>query len=1132
MDEQTNIGFIVRARILPHIEGSDELKQSVENLATNIQQRMQQTTSSPAFTEGMKPEEQRKVEQFTSMKGIEEVQKFQERQREVLEQLDEEAGAGALSGKQRRGYQKEFQRQKKDIQQIQERLIERLDEPEFEFLPPEKKEVLRTSIMEGAQESFGQLDELNEKLQTVFDNLEKVRRSMRVPGRLEGAEELKRSIDEINEGIEGRLQRAVSSKKFREGLDPETIERAEQFTEIDRGRELGELRRQLVSQVEDEFGDLSEEKKEILIRAVTEGIDDALDEINQLRERAEDFSKFGQTPMKLSVLPDIEGAEALKRSLEGLSGNVRERVQQTISSQAFVEGMDEKDIRKMEHFAGMEDMAEVQKFQERQKEILEELDIDASAGRLTAAQRKKYIKKFGRQRQELEGLQENLLSQFDEGYFDFLEPEKKQILRTAIIEGTNEAIDQVDDLARQFETVADNIEKAQTNAKGFLENLKEIGAVALASTIANMALTYETRTAGIEAKERTSFSFGSPLQMYAARQQYEVYKTTEERLRDYELYGGLAGAGAGALGGAFLGAKVGAAGGPIGMGAGIIAGAIGGMMFGSSQATKYANIENIKDRAEVEEELSFLNQSWAQLSNYVGQAQQFDILRTRTRARLKENFEDVGFGYTPEQLAQFQMQFGDTFGKYDRGLYSEQLAFARAEGIDPQDIFRLNTTARMTDMDVGMLGLDEGSTLAKTIYGEKISGQRIVDVLTEIKEINERMLKLNVDMDTRDALGMSRVPDMLFGIDNPYGRLGELGGQTIRQLEGLMQPKSMAHESFLYTSLETPNIMEFTELMKGGIYESDNLLKILKSVRDTTQGEESLSYFMLNEMMPDAPRGLIPRMTGLLSEEGKEITRYKIEDVDEQGKIKYATDEGGKRIKETISGYTLDDFEKEMDAYNDRISKLTLTAREEQEVREEINNALTGYSQRADDAISQSERMLRTLHQNINEAAESWRGMVYNADIEMTKFWQRQAEEAEMFELFQVKINKGMEDFETIIKRIKSDLGLGKEPIPKEISTARPASPNPFIGSDPNPEDLRKMTQQEWESFQENINKGTKMIHSESYQNYFKDFDYERFEDIMDRTFKNRPQEIIVTIKDETSRGIESTTENANADFR
>jgi hypothetical protein len=67
----------------------------------------------------------------------------------------------------------------------------------------------------------------------------------------------------------------------------------------------------------------------------------------------------------------------------------------------------------------------------------------------------------------------------------------------------------------------------------------------------------------------------------------------------------------------------------------------------------------------------------------------------------------------------------------------------------------------MTGMDVGILGLSEADRMAQITYGQDFGSQRIVDILNDIKEINERMLKLNVDMDTRDALGMSRVPDML-----------------------------------------------------------------------------------------------------------------------------------------------------------------------------------------------------------------------------------------------------------------------------------------------------------------------------------------------------------------------------------
>lgn len=1110
MDEQTNLGFTLRARILPHIEGSDELKQSVENLATNIQQRMQQTTSSPAFTEGMKPEDIRKVEQFTSMKGIEEVQKFQERQREVLEQLDEEAGAGALSGKQRRGYQKEFKRQKKDIQEIQERLIERLDEPEFEFLPPEKKEVLRSSIMEGAQESFGQLDELNEKLQTVFDNLEKVRRAMRVPGRLEGAEELKRSIDEISEGIQGRLQRAVSSKKFREGLDPETIERAEQFTEIDRGRELGELRRQLVSQVEDEFGDLSEEKKEILIRAVTEGIDDALDEINQLRERAEDFSKFGQTPMKLSVLPDIEGAEALKRSLEGLSGNVRERVQQTISSQAFVEGMDEKDIRKMEHFAGMEDMAEVQKFQERQKEILEELDIDASAGRLTAAQRKKYIKKFGRQRQELEGLQENLLSQMDEGYFDFLEPEKKQVLRTAIIEGTNEAIDQVDDLARQFETVADNIEKAQGNAKGLYDQLKELSVIGIMGMAGREAANFIRAGYEVEAKERTSFDLTSPMGMYSQQRQYELFKETRERSAEFSATGMLVGAGLGLAATALTG----------GAAAPLI---LGGAFAGQYGMNTIADMMNIEASSKTEEELKFLQQSFSVLSESVGAAQTYDILRARTRARAGEDaLGSLGLGYAPEQELQMRTSFTDSFGRFDERLYEQQTTFARAKGLDPEDLYRLNTTSRMTGMDVGILGLSEADRMAQITYGQDFGSQRIVDILNDIKGINEQMLKVNIDGDSRDALSLTRLPEMLFGVDSPYGRMGEMGGATIRMLEDLMRPKSLAHEAFLYTSLGTPNIMEFTEEMKGGIYSGDNLMKVMESIKDYAGDNEFITRAVLNEMLPSVPKGFIPEIAKVISGEGNLIRRNKIEGYDEEGNIIFARDENKKIITEEVF-MTLKGVREEHEAYREKINDLNLEKGKEIEVIEKTNLALLGFSEQAQGAISQSEAMITEIRSKQNTIADVWRGFVLGMKNDWLREWNEISKSTEKRIELESQLNTVLTesvaelrkriDPETFYNTINEDFSQMISESKKNAAALINQTPNYFS----NPENMETKGEQNNINWSDTLNNLNRSIEDMNITN----------RELINQT----PKEIRIIIEDRTSRGIDSTTENANSEY-
>ena len=215
---------------------------------------------------------------------------------------------------------------------------------------------------------------------------------------------------------------------------------------------------------------------------------------------------------------------------------------------------------------------------------------------------------------------------------------------------------------------------------------------------------------------------------------------------------------------------------------------------------------------------------------------------------------------------------------------------------------------------------------------------------------------------------------------------------------------------------------------------------------------------------------------------------------------------------------------------------MTLTAREETEVREKINSALTGYSQKADEATSSTEKMLRTIQLKMNESADLWKSTIYDASISMADFWKRQAEDGDMLELFSIKLNEGIKDFEEIIKRIKTDLGLGAEPLPDELFTAPKSGANPFLERAPEPGDLRPgMTypMEHTDAYNQvtGQRKRLEMENSENFTNYMKDFDYDRFENIMDRTYKNRPMEIIVTIKDETDRGIDATTENANSSF-
>ncbi|KUG26711.1 hypothetical protein ASZ90_003452 [hydrocarbon metagenome] len=824
----------------------------------------------------------------------------------------------------------------------------------------------------------------------------------------------------------------------------------------------------------------------------------------------DDHTNLGFT-LRARILPHIEGSDELKQSVENLASNIQQRMQQTTSSPAFTEGMKPQDIRKVEHFAGMTDMAEVQKFQERQKEILEELDIDASAGRLTAAQRKKYIKKFGRQRQELEGLQENLLSQMDEGYFDFLEPEKKQVLRTAIIEGTNEAIDQVDDLARQFETVADNIEKAQANAKGLYEQLKELSVIGIMGMAGREAANFIRAGYEIEAKERTSFDLTSPMGMYSQQRQYELFKETRERSREFSAGGMLAGG----LGAAALSMIPG-----VNLSMPLI---LGGAFAGQFAGGEIANWLNIEASSKTEEELKFLQQSFSVLSESVGAAQTYDIFRTRTRARAGEDaLGSLGLGYAPEQELQMRTSFTDSFGRFDERLYEQQTTFARAKGLDPEDLYRLNTTSRMTGMDVGILGLSEADRMAQITYGQDFGSQRIVDILNDIKGINEQMLKVNIDGDSRDALSLTRLPEMLFGVDSPYGRMGEMGGATIRMLEDLMRPKSLAHEAFLYTSLGTPNIMEFTEEMKGGIYSGDNLMKVMENIKDYAGDNEFITRAVLNEMLPSVPKGFIPELSKVISGEGNLIRRNKMEGYDEKGNIIFAKDENQKVITEEVY-MTLERLREEHEESRKKINDLNLEKGKEIEVIEKTNLALLGFSEQAQGAISQSEAMIAEIRSKQNTIADVWRGFVLGMKNDWLREWNEISKSTEKRIELESQLNTVLTesvaelrkriDPETFYNTINEDFSQMISESKKNAAALINQTPNYFS----NPENMETKGEQNNINWSDTLNNLNRSIEDMNITN----------RELINQT----PKEIRIIIEDRTSRGIDSTTENANSEY-
>ncbi|MDQ7818677.1 MAG: M15 family metallopeptidase [Melioribacteraceae bacterium] len=790
--------------------------------------------------------------------------------------------------------------------------------------------------------------------------------------------------------------------------------------------------------------------------------------------------------IRARILPVIEGADQLKTEISNLPSSISSRMQETIQSPAFREGLSTQQIKKVESLTGLTtDSYEFEKIQERQKEITDDLQIDLDRGKLTLAQQKKHLGRFAKYGQSIEGYGEFVSSELDDPRFDFLSQSQKGILRASATQGTQEAVAGISGVNQQFEQInyaneyvrnigklekeqfqrhknlefdleeggftkargqrylkeesssirkmeemqqeakekfggtefgdrvfktmgddieaaklrmkdfADEIEKAGKESGNLLQSLKAAGALTLAGMAVDTGLNYWLKGKQIEAAERTSFDLTNPMSMYSARQQYEVFKETTERSRQYET-GGM---GIGLAGGLGLAALAGVTG-----GTGLIAAGIAGAYFGSSGMGKLAEGENVEARAKVEENLKFMNQSYGELRGYVNTSSQYDILRARTRARLGDEAvgRDLEVGsYLPEQRLQMRSEFADSRGVWDKDLYKEQMAFAGAMRIDQADIFKLDSSARMTGMDVGVSGLKDARQTTQELYGSNASPQKIIEVLSDIKRLNEELLKSNVNMDTREALAFSKVPEQIFGVGSAYGRMGDMGMETVKNLEGMMQPKSLAHEAFLYSALGTPNIKDFTERMKSGIMSGDNFIKTMEGVQRFSGGNEDLSYFMMNEMMPNAPAGMLPKISAMLGNgKGTEITRRVIDNIDEKtGEITFAKEKDektGKMVDKTETVWmTFDKLKKEGEEYAQILKNAKVTEGDRANLAKEHNQLLLGYSDAAKKNFSETEVMNAKIRENMNAAADHFRATILGMDNKWVEEWNKMADSTE-----------------------------------------------------------------------------------------------------------------------------------------
>ena len=797
MNEDNSLSIGIKARILPIIEGADQLKSEISNLPSSISNRMAETISSPAFKEGLSEQQIRKVEHLAGLTDSFEFQKLQERQKEITDDLQIDLDRGKLTASQQKKHLGRFAKHGQSIEGLGEFISTELDDPRFDFLNQSQKTILRTAATQGAKEA-------------------------------------------ATTGISG--------------------------------------------------------------------VNQQFEQINYANEYVRNVGKL-----------------------------------------------------------------EKEQFQRHKN-----LEYDLEEGGFTKQRGQRYLKEERGAIQKMEEMQKIAVEKFGGTEFG------DRVFKTMG--------DDIEAAKMRMKDFSDEIEKAGKGSGNLLQSLRTSGLLTLSGIAIDAGLRYQTKTEQIEARERTSFDFSSPLAMYNAREQNEAYKYTTERTRDYELAGGTIGAGVGALGtAAMMGAK-GATLGPWGMVGGVILGGITGYMTGSKWGEQQAELGekgNIAKRMEVEEELKFFNESYGTLSGYVGQSRGYDIERARTRARLGEqafssNVEE-GLGYNPEERLRMRNSFADNYGKWDEKLYGEQTTFARAKGIDPEAIYSLNVSARLTGQNVGITGL-EARKIATATYGENVTSQRIIDVLNDLKNINEQMLDVNMNMDSREAAQIGMLPSVIFGKDSPFGRMGDRAAQGSSMINSLGQPGSMAEDAWLYNAYGENDLNKFAERKKLGITGSlENFNDITSKLNRDFNGNEWLIERQLHATKDDKIQtaGIIPELA--------------------------------KFIAEHPNGVTASDFE----AFK---NDPKFIAKAKDDYDKDAKNAVP-------ESLSREEKIAKT----INEAADKWRATVYDMSEASTTFWNKMGSSAEYHELFMKKMTATIDDMDTIAQRIMKNLGIA--PAPKDTNS-------------------------------------------------------------------------------------------------
>lgn len=544
------------------------------------------------------------------------------------------------------------------------------------------------------------------------------------------------------------------------------------------------------------------------------------------------------------------------------------------------------------------------------------------------------------------------------------ESEKELIEQEKLVadQARQQFIEKTRDQAEAFKELIDGLDKTTTATEGLVETIKKLGFFALGAQVGQFAMQYGTLQAQIGARYQSAFDLTSPINNFSENIQAQLFERTQEREMGYRGVGGLIGGGIGGILGAI----------PT-LGFGVGAGIAGGVGIGQMIGGWLAGVTNIEEQGQVAEFLKFLGQTAGIGESAVNADRGYSIGELTGEVRYGDQFRGrkvAGYGIAPQEELAYKAMFGDSLRGFDEDLFEDQTLFARQFRLDPSSIYQMNQLTRFTGERIGSQQLSEGRDLAQRIYGEDASTERTIDVLKAIKDINMQMLRFDEKADFETSRRIAELPGLIMGKDSPYGKIAEMGMDTIGALQGLGQGQDPISQVMLYQAYGEADPINYMRRMQRGFLGKggENAKDIFSMLRRIGQIDPYMAEMYLLQMIPNAD--INEELSGIFT--SKDSSRY--------DEIQNALSEKGADVKDVLdkAGIKVDSYEREQEIVQ---QNLIASGKALKETFIEMHLEASKYQRK----LSESEEVQDQLRESMKKTFEFMDERLANWGIEGTE---------------------------------------------------------------------------------------------------------------------------------------------------